>query len=250
MTLKASVDLPLLVPDWPAPASVMAASTTRAGGCSQAPRDSLNLAHHVGDLPASVKQNRQRLREQLQLPAEPCWLDQVHGTIVVDAAVCQSGAQADASYAEQPGAVCAVMTADCLPVLFCNRQGNFVAAAHAGWRGLVDGVLEAVVQQYRGSAGDLLVWLGPAISVKAFEVGPEVRDRFCAIDAAAAAAFRPGNGDRWYADIYQLARQRLTRLGIEQVWGGDHCTWQEKDRFYSYRRESVTGRQASLIWLK
>ncbi len=241
-------DFGWIVPDWPAPASIRAASTTRQGGVSLAPYTSLNLGDHVGDLPAAVVENRSRLRQQL--PGEPVWLQQVHGVAVVNAATVPGvAAAADASFTHSIDVVCAVMTADCLPLLFCNRQGTVVAAAHAGWRGLLDGVIEATLLRMGVAATDLLVWLGPAIGPSAFEVGNEVRDAFIAHDAVAAAAFKPSPGGRWLADIYQLARQRLEVVGVTAVYGGGCCTYSDTERFYSYRRDGVTGRMASLIWI-
>ncbi|MDD3326631.1 MAG: peptidoglycan editing factor PgeF [Zoogloea sp.] len=237
-----------IVPDWPAPANVKALSTTRAGGVGAAPFDSLNLGTHVGDDPATVAANRARLRALL--PAEPCWLNQVHGTVVVDLATAQGVPDADAAVSRRPGAVCVVMTADCLPVLLCDRAGTVVGAAHAGWRGLQGGVIEATVRAMNVPAGELMAWLGPAIGPAAFEVGEEVRAAFLADDSAAAAAFRPaGPAGKWLADLYLLARQHLAALGVTAVHGGDSCTFTEAERFFSYRRDGRTGRMASLVWL-
>lgn len=237
-----------IVPGWPAPANVKALSTTRAGGLGVAPFDSLNLGTHVGDDPATVAANRARLRALL--PAEPCWLNQVHGTAVVDLATYGGVPDADAAVSRQPGAVCVVMTADCLPVLLCDRAGTVVGAAHAGWRGLQGGVIEATVRAMDVPAGELMAWLGPAIGPAAFEVGDEVRAAFVADDAAAATAFRPaGPAGKWLADLYLLARQRLAALGVMGVHGGDACTFTEAARFFSYRRDGRTGRMASLVWL-
>lgn len=236
-----------LVPAWPVPANVRALQTFRTGGCSMAPWDSFNLGDHVGDDAAHVATNRAALRALL--PAEPLWLQQVHGSAAVDADFAANSLVADAAVARQPGRVCTVMTADCLPVLFCDRAGTVVAAAHAGWRGLVAGVLEATVNQMAVPAGELLVWLGPAIGPKCFEVGDEVRAAFVALDPAAAIAFAPHASGKWLADIYTLARQRLQAAGVGAISGGDFCTVSEADRFFSYRRDGVTGRMASLIWL-
>lgn len=237
-----------IVPDWPAPATVKALSTTRIGGVGAAPFDSLNLGTHVGDDPAVVAANRARLRELL--PAEPGWLNQVHGTAVVDLAEAQGVPDADGAVSRKPGAVCVVMTADCLPVLLCDRAGTVVGAAHAGWRGLQAGVIEATARAMGVPVGDLLVWLGPAIGPAAFEVGDEVRAAFVGADPAAEAAFRPaGPAGKWLADLYLLARQRLAALGVAGVYGGDACTFTEAARFFSYRRDGRTGRMASLVWL-
>jgi hypothetical protein len=235
----------LILPNWPAPLTVRACATTRTGGVSTGPYASLNLGDHVGDDPAHVAENRARLRRELGLPAEPLWLTQVHGIAVAEG----QGADADASVAFGPGTVCTVMTADCLPLLLCDRAGTRVAAVHAGWRGLLAGVIEAAVARLDTSGAELLVWLGPAIGPDAFEVGDEVRAAFVAEDAAAAAAFRPSPAGRWLADIYALARRRLARCGVNAVYGGELCTYHDAERFYSYRRDGVTGRMASLIWL-
>ncbi|KSW26181.1 MULTISPECIES: peptidoglycan editing factor PgeF [unclassified Pseudomonas] len=238
---------PWLIPDWPAPANVRACVSSRAGGVSQAPFDSFNLGDHVGDEPAAVAENRRRL-EQAQ-GCRPAWLSQVHGIEVVEADPSRV-ATADASWSATPGIACAVLTADCLPALFCDRAGTRVAAAHAGWRGLAGGVLEATLDRLAVPAGEVLVWLGPAIGPQAFEVGPEVREAFLADHAEAAAAFVPSvNAGRYMADIYQLARIRLAARGVTAVYGGGLCTFSDTERFYSYRRNPRTGRQASLVWL-
>ncbi len=240
----------LIIPQWPAPETVGACSTTRSGGVSQAPWDSLNLGAHVGDAISAVQANRQRLLEQASLPAMPLWLEQVHGNqvLVMDGQQ-PDFLQADAVYTRQRGVVCAIMTADCLPVLFCSRDGKEVAAAHAGWRGLCGGVLEATLAHFTAPAEDILAWFGPAIGPRAFEVGAEVRAVFMAQGAQAASAFRPA-GEKYYADIWQLATQRLQWLGVRDISGGDRCTLTEAGQFFSYRREGVTGRMASLIWRK
>lgn len=243
--------LTLLEPQWPAPARVRAVCSTRLGGVSESPYQSLNLAEHVGDALASVQANRVLLRDALALPAEPVWLQQVHGVAVLQATPDSAiGQCADASVSRAPGVVCAVMTADCLPVLLCDRAGQVVGAAHAGWRGLLDGVIEQTVAAMAPVAPeDMLVWLGPAIGPQAFEVGEEVRAAFVAYAAEAAAAFVPGRAGHWYADIYALARQRLAALGINAVYGGDQCTYSDATHYFSYRRDNITGRLASLIWL-
>lgn len=233
-----------IVPDWPAPPRVGALVTTRAGGVSQGAYASCNLGAQVGDDPAAVAENRRRL--SARLPAEPLWLTQVHGNRVVRAGAAAQGAEADAAFTRQAGTVCAVLTADCLPVLLCARDGGAVAAIHAGWRGLAAGVIEATVVALGADA--LMAWLGPAIGPQAFEVGEEVRAAFVAADAGAAAAFHPTTDGRWLADIYLLARRRLQRLGIADVYGGGECTRRDRARFYSYRRDGRTGRMASLIW--
>lgn len=238
-----------IVPDWPAPSSVRAVSTLRGGGVSAPPFGSWNLADHVGDDPTAVQNNRLRLRELLDLPAEPRWLRQVHGTRAVAAVPGLEGGEADAAWSRVPGCICAVLTADCLPILFCDRQGTRVAAAHAGWRGLAAGVIEATVRRMGADPAQLVVWLGPAIGPAAFVVGAEVRAAFVAADAGATAAFRAAQDGRWYADLFALARRRLAAAGILEVYGGGLCTYSDSARFYSYRRDGVTGRMASLIWL-
>ncbi len=238
-----------LRPDWPCAARVHAVSTTRQGGVSLAPWASLNLGDHVGDDPLHVARNRQLLVSQLQLPASPVWLQQVHGARVVDAATA-TDLRADAARTDRPGVVCAVLTADCLPVLLCDRAGTEVAAAHAGWRGLAAGVLEASVAAMRAPPGELLAWFGPAIGPHAFEVGDDVRQVFVDHDARAAQAFKAMTEGHWLADIYLLARQRLESCGITRIFGGGLCTWKDRERFFSYRRDRVTGRMASLIWLQ
>lgn len=235
--------------DWPAPPAVRACVSTRHGGVSNAPYDGLNLATHVGDEPAAVAQNRAMLKTLLHLPAEPVWLDQVHGVAVVNAGNTQN-ACADASFATVRNVVCTVMTADCLPVLLCNRAGTRVAAAHAGWRGLHAGVIEAAVQALNETPDNILVWLGPAIGPQAFEVGEEVHQAFTADLPQSAEAFSASRPGHWLADIYQLARLRLARIGITQIYGGGLCTFSDPERFYSYRRDGKTGRMASLIWIE
>lgn len=235
-----------LTPQWPAPARVKTCVTTRAGGVSLAPYDSCNLGEHVGDQPPAVHKNRQRLVSLLG--CKPAWLQQVHGVGVVEADPVQV-LEADASWTNKPGIACTVMTADCLPVLFCDRAGTRVAAAHAGWRGLANGVLEATLDKLGVPAEQVLVWLGPAIGPQAFEVGGEVREAFVTQHAQATAAFVPtGNPGKFLADIYQLARIRLAARGVDAVYGGDFCTVNDP-RFFSYRRATQTGRFASLIWL-
>lgn len=235
-------------PEWPAPAWVRAASSTRVGGLSQGPFASLNLGDHVGDDPRLVEANRQHLFELLELPDQPRWLQQVHGCRVQTQT--DMSPEADAAWSNRPGEVCVVMTADCLPVLLCDAQGTQVAAIHAGWRGLCDGVIEAALAHFSAAPAEILAWLGPAIGPDAFEVGPEVHSAFVAKDAEAALAFRPGQGDRCFMDIFALARQGLQKAGIVQVFGGGLCTYNDARRFFSYRRDGVTGRMATLIWLE
>lgn len=245
-----------ITPDWPAPAAVRALSTTRTGGFSTGPWHSLNLGLRSGDDPVAVDRNRALLRSLL--PAEPQWLQQVHGARVLHQSVVnqaesdQSGMQlpeADAQIAVGPNQVCVVLSADCLPVLFCNRAGTRVAAAHAGWRGMAAGVLENTVTALAESPSDLLAWLGPAIGPSSYEVGDEVRARFMGDDAEAGRAFQR-RGKALLFDLYTMARLRLARVGVAAVSGGTFCTYREADRFFSYRRDGQTGRMASLVWIE
>jgi YfiH family protein len=236
-----------LIPDWPLPAGVKACVTTRAGGVSLAPFDSLNLGDHVDDNPEAVAENRRRLTDHFSI--QPAWLQQVHGIAVAHADPTMV-ATADASWTATPGIACAAMTADCLPVLFCDRAGTRVAAAHAGWRGLAAGVLEATLDSLAVDPGEVLVWLGPAIGPKSFEVGPEVREIFVQQLPETDRAFVPShNAGKFMANIYLLARLRLAVRGVTAVYGGGFCTVTDP-RFYSYRRSPRTGRFASLIWLE
>ncbi|KRB70460.1 peptidoglycan editing factor PgeF [Noviherbaspirillum sp. Root189] len=245
-------------PQWNAPASVGSLSTTRCGGVSTVPYDDgkagggLNLGTHVGDRPKAVDRNRALLRTFL--PSDPAWLSQVHGTTVVDAASLHGVVpNADACISSTPGVVCVIQTADCLPVLLCDLDGRVVGAAHAGWRGLANGILEKTVARMGDAgAGSLMAWLGPAIGPNAFEVGQDVFDAFVVPDPETTAAFRAieGRAGKYLADIYALARRRLANAGVSEVFGGDLCTVSDPARFYSYRRDGVTGRMVSLIWLK
>ena len=232
-----------ITPDWPAPDGVKALSTLRTGGQGQGVYASFNLGAHVGDEPARVMENRRRLRELL--PSEPIWLSQVHGTSVVNADA-PDDLNADASVSKRAGVVCAVMTADCLPILLCDRAGSQVAAVHAGWRGLAGGVVEAAVQAFAGD--ELMAWLGPAIGPQAFEVGDEVRQAFLEKLDRCDGAFRPSQNNRWLADLYALARLELQKLGVDAVYGGEYCTFSDPERFFSHRRDGQTGRMATLIW--
>lgn len=245
-------------PQWPVPANVGSVITLRSGGCSTEPFSQSNLALHVQDDAQSVIANRQSLVQSLSLPAEPLWLDQVHSTDLVYAPSAIDSPQADGSYSDQFGAVCAVLTADCLPVLLCDRAGTQVAAAHAGWRGLCGGILRKTVATFKHSPDLLLAYLGPAIGPQVFEVGGEVLQAF--LDQAQnpthrqaiAAAFRlrESVGDKYLADLYALARAELQASGVTEIYGGDYCSYSDSERFYSYRREPKTGRNGSLIWLR
>ncbi|WP_048811644.1 MULTISPECIES: peptidoglycan editing factor PgeF [Methylobacillus] len=246
MTMLSDQDL--IIPDWPAPANVRALQTTRSGGVSKAPYNSLNLGMHVGDVALDVAANRQRLNRYV--PTEPVWLNQVHGITVIDAGTASCVPDADAAYARTRHTVCAVMTADCLPVLICDKAGTIVSAVHAGWRSLLDGVIEETVAEMDKPGSDLLAWLGPAIGPDAFEVGDEVRRAFIARDAKAEQAFRPASAGKWLGDIFQLGRQRLANVGVSHIYGGGLCTYDDEERFFSFRRDESTGRMASLIWLE
>jgi YfiH family protein len=238
-----------MTPAWRAHPRVRAISTERTGGSSTAPYDSLNLAAHVGDAPVSVAANRRLLRETASLPAEPHWLDQVHGARVADLDRDEGGA-CDAALTRSAGRVCAILTADCVPVLFAATDGDAVAAAHAGWRGLAAGVLPATVAALAGDPARLLAWIGPAIGPAHYEVGDEVRAALLDVDAGAAVAFRRNDRGRYLADLALVARRQLQSVGIEHISGGDSCTYADAARFFSHRRDGQTGRQASLIWLE
>lgn len=240
-------------PDWPAPARVRAISTLRGGGVSDGQYASLNLAAHVGDDPAAVAENRLRLRTAASLPAEPLWLEQVHGIDVFKhdgaATLDRLPPRADASVAVEAGRVCAVLTADCLPVVFADDAGTCVAVSHAGWRGLAGGVLERTIDTLGMPSSRLMAWLGPAIAQPAFEVGAEVRDAFVQRSARCAGAFERNGSGRFQADLYALARVVLEDCGIRRVYGGGRCTVRGTGEFFSYRREGATGRMATLAWL-
>lgn len=241
----------LILPEWPAPAGVRAAFTLRAGGVSRPPFDTCNIAAHVGDDPQAVGENRARLRASLALPAEPAWLEQVHGHRVVDLdrqTALGSLGPADAAVTRTAGRVCAIQVADCMPVLFTATDGSAVGAAHGGWRGLAGGVLEATVQAMRTAPRELLAWIGPAIGQAHFEVGEEVRTAFLEGDAGAAAAFTANDRGRWQGDLASLARRRMEALGITRIYGGGWCTYADSLRFFSYRRDGRCGRMAALVW--
>lgn len=241
--------IPLILPDWPAPDVIRAASSTRLGGLSKPPFDSLNLGNHVGDDPELVAANRRRLAARLGLPAEPYWLEQVHGNAV---AVIEDGIVsmpvADAACTRLSDRPLVVMTADCLPMLFCSRDGQEIGVAHGGWRGLAAGVIPALLAHFVSPPADILAWLGPAIGPERFEVGAEVREIFVAQDLKYASAFVAAGEQKYLADIFAIARHQLASAGIIHVHGGDACTVSSPERFFSYRRDGRTGRMASLIW--
>jgi len=244
-----------LLPDWPAPQHVKAFSTLKGSskehGYSRGPFAFFNLATHTGDNMVAVNNNRSCLKSDWNWKKNPCWLNQVHSTHVIAAHTTKSSEllTADASWTDQQDLPCIVMTADCLPVLFCNKEGTKVAAVHAGWRGLLNGILENTVYNLNESSGQLIAWLGPAISQPCFEVGPEVRNAFINFHAEATDAFIPGKNDRWQADIYQLARLRLHHCQIENVYGGNACTVSQEANYFSYRRDGQTGRMATAVWV-
>lgn len=252
-----------IYPYWSAPKNIRAFTTTRIGGVSIAPFDSLNMGSKTGDSYPNVVENRRRIIQSEQIPSEPYWLNQTHSTIVVDISSIklqlpnsmldqQTIIEADASYTHQAKQVSVVLTADCMPVLFCSSKGDEVAAAHAGWRGLCNGILENTVSKFSCAPSDIIVWMGPAISAKKFEVGIEVKKQFEKVANEASNAFKLINAtqQKYLADLYLIAKQRLTALGITQIFGGDYCTYTEQDKFYSYRREHNTGRMASMIWFE
>lgn len=236
-----------IVPGWPAPAAVRALVTTRSGGVSTGPYASLNLGLRTDDDPAAVAENRVRL-ERL-LPQAPRWLQQVHGSAVVDADEVQDPPQADASVARRPGTVCAIMIADCLPVLLADRAGTCVGAAHAGWRGLAGGVIGNTVARMAVPPDRLVAWIGPGIGPGAFEVGDDVLEAFCAATPGNRDVFKPQKSGKWLCDLPALARRALQRAGVTSIHGGDLCTYETPGRFYSYRRDRLTGRMAALIWI-
>jgi len=248
----------VITPQWPAPANVAAAITLRTGGCSREPFEHSNLALHVEDNPEDVLVNRESLVQSLELPAQPLWLEQCHGTDLAYAPEATGTPRADGSYSDQTGVVCSVLTADCLPVLLCDRAGSQVAAVHAGWRGLCGGILRKTVTTFKQAPEQLLAYLGPAIGPQVFEVGGEVLQAF--LDNAqnrhhqqaieAAFTLQRSKTDKYLADLYALARAELAASGVTRVYGGEYCTYSDPQRFYSYRREPVTGRNASLIWLR
>lgn len=240
-----------IIPDWPAPPTVRALATTRSGGTSPAPYDSLNLGAGTGDAPAAVARNRARVRSALGIGHEPCWLDQVHGSNVVLAAHYEYAPRADASVGPAGSPPCAVLTADCLPVVLCDTSGTRIGVVHCGWRGLAKGIIARCIACMDRPGRELLAWLGPAIGPESYEVGPEVRDVCLAAAPGAKLAFIPSptGRDRWFADLYAIAAHQLASFGVERIYGGGFCTWRDGSRFFSHRRDGVTGRFATLAWI-
>jgi YfiH family protein len=244
-------DADWIVPDWPAPGNVRALSTTRQGGVSTGPFATLNLGEHVGDAAEAVAENRRRLQQEIGA-AQPRWLRQVHGTGVAKLEGAPVSEAADAAVTGKRGEACLIMTADCLPVLFADEAGTQVGAAHAGWRGLSTGVLEATLAAMQAAPGEVMAWMGPAIGPRSYEVGEEVRQAFITHSAPAAGAFAPGKvPGKWWCDLYELARQRLEAAGVKAIYGGGFCTSEDRDRFFSFRRDAgQTGRMATLIYME
>ncbi len=238
-----------ITPDWPAPDNIHAITTTRNGGFSDPPYDSMNISSYVGDDIDTVEKNRQLLQTSLDLPQKPKWLEQVHGTLAVDAADIKGNIKADACYSTQKNTICTIQTADCLPVLLCDKAGTIVAAIHAGWRGLADGVIEETIKTMNCPTSTLMAWLGPAIGPDAFKAGEDVRNAFILHDPQAKTAFTRQDDNLWLVDIYELAKQRLANSGVDTCYGGEFCTYSDEKRFYSFRRDQTTGRMATLIWL-
>jgi YfiH family protein len=239
----------LIFPDWPSPDTIKALSTTRQGGFSLPPYNGFNLGIHVGDELDTVLKNRDYLVDIAQLPESPRWLNQIHGTRVIKSNAWQLNIDADAIVSKQKNHICTIMTADCLPLLMCNKKGDTVAAIHAGWRGLAAGIIEKTIAELHCAPQEILVWLGPAIGPNQFEVGFDVYQTFTQHSAKANQAFQQTDSTHYLADIYLLARQRLTALGINAIFGGDLCTASHKQHFFSYRRDDITGRMASVIWI-
>ncbi|MCG8434376.1 MAG: peptidoglycan editing factor PgeF [Gammaproteobacteria bacterium] len=239
-----------ITPDWPAPVNVRAVVTTRMGGVSEPPFDTFNPVNDVGDTAQAARENRRRLQEYLALDNEPRWLKQVHGRQVVRADKIASGEQADAAWTQQQGLPCVVTTADCLPVFMCDKAGTFVAAIHAGWRGLAQGVVKQCLETVPAVAQDIMTWLGPAIGPQAYEVGEDVYRAFISMDAKFEQAFNVLSTGKWLCDLYAVARLQLSAAGVEEIYGGGFCTHSDKQRFFSFRRDKRCGRMANLIWLE
>ena len=241
--------LEIIKPDWPAPKNIVAFTTTRTGGVSTDACSSLNLGNRNADSAENIAANRKILRTAMQLPNEPYWINQTHSTIAITIDHDYKITEADASFTTETNCICVVNTADCLPLLVCDREGTAVAAIHAGWRGLLDGVIENTLDLFTQTPDEILVWLGPAIGPEVYEVGDEVRTQFIEHDPQAELAFKPSPNERWLMNIYLLARQRINKKGITAIYGGEFCTYTQNDQFFSHRRDSKTGRQCSLIYL-
>lgn len=241
-------ELPIIKANWEAPENIIAFSSTRQGGVSISPFDTFNLAAHCGDNPDDVEINRQHLIKTQQLPTFPIWLQQTHSNIAIEIDNTHSNLRADASYTRLPNTICAILTADCLPILLCNKAGNEVAAIHAGWRGLAAGIIENTIKHFHAKPEDVLAWFGPAISQKVYSVGDDMRNVFVQHNQTAETAFTPIDSKHWLADLIMLARQRLQSMGVKAVYGGEFCTYTQEDLFFSYRRDGETGRIVSLIY--
>ena len=235
--------------DWPVPENIHAGSTTRSGGISKSPYDSLNLAAHVGDDVKNVLHNRQLLINKLNLPAEPAWLEQVHGCRIIDPADATKKGQADGAYTRCANHVCVVLTADCLPLLICDRGGHETAAIHIGWRGYAKNIIAFAIKAFSQHPRNLLAWIGPCISAGYYEVGAEVREACMINNRESSDAFTPSRKGHWFADIQLLVRLQLRNCGLDNIFGGEYCTYRDRELFYSYRRDGITGRIASMIWM-
>jgi hypothetical protein len=240
----------IIKPDWRGLRDIFAGTTTRLNGFSGDSFSELNLARHVGDSDLAVRKNRRKLKKDLNLPENPAWLNQKHGTDIIIEPDKNDYLEGDASISFKSGKVCTVMTADCLPILVTNKSQNVVAAIHAGWRGLAKGVIEKTLLSMKCNPEDIIVWLGPAISQEAFEVGDEVREIFLDSDESAKNCFKMNECNRWQADIYGLAKIRLKNIGVSLIYGGEYCTFYDDDLFFSYRRENICGRMVSMIYIK
>lgn len=250
MMQKKNVSSTIWIPaNWPAPDHIHAGSTTRNGGYSNAPYASLNLAGHVGDDTATVCHNRQYINTELALPDEPAWLEQVHGNKVIDISSNESRQQVDGAYTSHNGHVCVVLTADCLPLLITDTNGEEIAAIHVGWRGLTNNIISLALNKFTNRTENLLAWTGPYIHAEHYEVGDEVRDACLKTTPGASEAFHPSRTGHWFANLGLLVRMQLAERGLTSVSGGEYCTYRDNDRFYSYRREGTTGRIATMIWM-
>ena len=243
-------NIDLIIPDWPAPRNVCCISTTRQGGFSKGKYSTLNLGDHVGDIEEHVYKNRLKLLQKLNLSTEPMWLEQQHSNKVVFSSLVNTMIhKADAAYTVEKEAVCVVLTADCLPVVFCDDVGSCVAIAHAGWRGLLRGVLENTLSAMPVNNSNILCWLGAAIGPDKFEVGDDVKNSFVDINPHHESAFILTSKNKYLANIYTLAKNILIKSGVKNIYGGDRCTFSEKDKFFSHRRDGKTGRMATMIWI-